>query len=303
MKTKDVVAILSIILLMAGICWSLEEKLDNPLDWINFASPPKFALDYDQVIYYLKATESKTFVQFAMFIEPDTLAFRDVDGNKVYDLVVAYKVFDDQGMVVQENLEKRELSYTKKQFKKLKGEKIKLCFGFPIEPGEYILRTAIKSYLSKDQAAKESKLNVPAFDDKSLCMSPVILAEELEKVSSKSEDDPFIKGNYHIVPRIGNKYKLGDTLKLFYEIYNLTPNPETKKYDFYVEYSYWVGRVNKWTKNKLKIQGDKPTQIYEVELEESPLFKPDKYKLKIEVTDQMANDAKIEQIVEFEIVQ
>lgn len=78
-----------------------------------------------------------------------------------------------------------------------------------------------------------NEVKIPDFTSDSLLLSDLILAD---RIDTKSFDNMFFRNNLYILPNILQKYQLGDTLFLYFEIYNLTPN-KNFRYQYQVENS------------------------------------------------------------------
>jgi len=94
-----------------------------------------------------------------------------------------------------------------------------------LDPGTYDLTVLVVDPATSVTGMKRTSLTLPEPDGR-LRLSDLSWAAELSPVeygSLASYDEPFLVGPFRVVPRFGDGFALGDSLKLFYEIYGGTP--------------------------------------------------------------------------------
>ncbi len=83
----------------------------------------------------------------------------------------------------------------------------------------------------------EMALNVPHYDEDQLGASSLILADELERVPTKSIGaGPFVIRSSKVRPRVGDVFKQDETMGIYTEFYNLGMDEKTKKPEGTIEY-------------------------------------------------------------------
>jgi hypothetical protein len=83
----------------------------------------------------------------------------------------------------------------------------------------------------------EMVLEVPRLEDDQLGQSSLILADQLEKVPTKSIGaGQFVIGTSKVRPRMDETFKRAEKLGIYLQLYNFEPDEKTKKPDGTVEY-------------------------------------------------------------------
>ena len=72
-------------------------------------------------------------------------------------------------------------------------------------------------------------MEVPAFDGTKLALSSVTLASVLERATGADSTikRPFIWGSFRVVPRVERSFPRQEPLRLYYQIYDAAPDPES----------------------------------------------------------------------------
>ena len=139
----------------------------------------------------------------------------------------------------------------------------------------------------------EMVLDVPRFEDDHLGQSSLILADELEKVPTKSiGTGQFVIGTSKVRPRMGDTFKREEKLGIYLQLYNFEPDEKTKKPDGTVEYVITKNgsneKVFEYTEDISALTGGASQVVIEKLL---PLqsMEPGQYTLKMKVVDKKRN--------------
>ena len=107
----------------------------------------------------------------------------------------------------------------------------------PLQPGRYRLNIAAKDIVGGNTTNFEMVLEVPRLEDDQLGQSSLILADQLEKVPTRSiGSGQFVIGTTKVRPRMDETFKRGEKLGIYLQLYNFEPDEKTKKPDGTVEY-------------------------------------------------------------------
>jgi hypothetical protein len=107
----------------------------------------------------------------------------------------------------------------------------------PLQPGRYRLNIAAKDIVGGNTTNFEMVLEVPRLEDDQLGQSSLILADQLEKVPTKSiGTGQFVIGTSKVRPRMDDTFKRAEKLGIYLQLYNFEPDEKTKKPDGTVEY-------------------------------------------------------------------
>jgi GWxTD domain-containing protein len=163
----------------------------------------------------------------------------------------------------------------------------------PLAPGTYRLNIVAKDTVGNTMNNYEMALNVPHYDEDQLGSSSVILADEIERVPTKSiGTGPFVIRSTKVRPRVGDTFKRDEAMGIYTEFYNFGMDPKTKKPEGTVEYEV----LDSQNKQVLDYSEDLATipnaSAFIVTVEKKlPLktLSPGKYTLKLKVTDKLKN--------------
>jgi GWxTD domain-containing protein len=161
----------------------------------------------------------------------------------------------------------------------------------PLSPGLYRLDIVLKDTNNGNVGVVNTRLAVPRFEDDSLSSSTLILADQIQRVSSHDIGlGQFVLGDVKVRPRIDASFTPADQMGVFLQVYNLKVDEKTHKADATVEYRVMK---DKETEPVLKfdIAQDKlPEHGEELTLENVITLgslAPGKYKLEVSVTDNL----------------
>ncbi|HEX4748553.1 MAG TPA: GWxTD domain-containing protein [Bryobacteraceae bacterium] len=165
----------------------------------------------------------------------------------------------------------------------------------PLAPGTYRLNVVAKDTVGNTMNNFEMALNVPHYDEDQLGASSVILADEIERVPTKSIGaGPFVIRSTKVRPRIGDTFKREETMGIYTEFYNFGMDEKTKKPDGTVEYEV-IDSQNKTVLSTTETLAAIPnSSAFLVTVEKKLPLKtlvPGKYTLKLKVTDKLKNQS------------
>jgi len=164
----------------------------------------------------------------------------------------------------------------------------------PLAPGRYKLTIAAKDVVGDNLVSYDVALDVPAFDDEELSASSLILADQLEKVPTRSiGNGQFVIGTSKVRPRVGERFKQDETLGIYMQLYNFKPNETTQKPEGSVSYEIVQNGSNKkvveFSEDVSALEGGASQMVIEKKLKLSGL-EPGDYTLHIKVTDTLRNE-------------
>jgi len=161
----------------------------------------------------------------------------------------------------------------------------------PLRPGLYRLDLIVKDIHSGNVGTVFTSLKVPRYEEDKLNTSTLILADQIERVSSKQVGlGQFVIGDTKVRPRMDQAFNREERLGVYVQVYNLGVDEKTRKSD--VEFTYIVARVDGSNLKEVYRKSETSTELgqtgQQVTLEKLvPLqpFEPGKYKITVQVTD------------------
>jgi GWxTD domain-containing protein len=164
----------------------------------------------------------------------------------------------------------------------------------PLAPGTYRLNIVAKDVVGNTMNNFEMPLVVPHYDEDQLGSSSLILADELERVATKSIGaGQFVIRSSKVRPRVDETFKQGETMGIYTEFYNFGMDEKTKKPTGSIEYDV----VNKANNQTVMSQTEDLSSIpnasaFLVTVEKKLPLKalpPGNYTLKLKVVDKLKN--------------
>lgn len=165
----------------------------------------------------------------------------------------------------------------------------------PLAPGTYRLNIVAKDIVGNTMNNFEMAINVPHYDEEQLGSSSVILADQLERVPTKSiGGGQFVIRSSKVRPRVGDNFKQGETMGIYTEFYNFGMDDKTKKPEGTITYDV-VNADNKTVLSQTEDLSTIPNASpFLVTVEKKLPLKalvPGKYTLKLKVTDKLKNQS------------
>jgi hypothetical protein len=106
-----------------------------------------------------------------------------------------------------------------------------------LKPGTYRLDLAVKDRRSGQLGTSQQRLVIPDTRNANLWASPVILARSVEEAGgSAPANDPYLLGPLRIYPQIGSSYSRSETLRAYYQVYNVRIDPSSQMPSLTVRY-------------------------------------------------------------------
>jgi len=159
----------------------------------------------------------------------------------------------------------------------------------PLAPGRYRLNVVAKDIVGGNMTNYEQAIDVPRFEDDTLASSSLILADQIQKVDTRSIGaGPFVIGTTKVRPRVDDTFKRGEKMGIYLQLYNFEPDEKTRKPDGSIEYRIVKAGTDEsvldYTEDLTTATGGAAQMTIEKLL---PLqgLEPGKYELKMKVID------------------
>ncbi len=164
----------------------------------------------------------------------------------------------------------------------------------PLPPGKYRLNVVAKDVVGNTVCSYEQALDVPHFEDDRLGSSSLILADQIEKVPTKSiGTGQFVIGTSKVRPRVGESFKRDEKMGIYVQLYNFSPDEKTQKANGTIDYEILKAGSNEkvfdFSEDVAKMPGAS-TQVTVEKLLPLNNLQPGQYILKMKVTDKNRNE-------------
>lgn len=245
-----------------------------------------------QYIYdLLRITDETDLVPITIQIPNHEMSFQDKDGVETASMNLFARITGVSGRVVQTFEDNISKEFPDSLFQQsLKGQSI-YQKAVPLRPGLYRIDIVLKDVNSGNLGVINDRLQVKRFDDQQLAASSLILADEIQRVSSRDIGmGQFVLGDLKVRPKIDSTFEQGGTMGIFLQVYNLTVDPKSHSADADITYQV----LDDFNRPVLKLSEN--SRQYNQHGEEIWLEKaldlkslaPGHYKLQVQITDNLA---------------
>ncbi len=247
---------------------------------------------FDYRTDFVRITSDTVLVPITVQIPVRQLSFQEKEGVDSATMDLFARVTSLSGRVVQTFEDTLRADFPVDQLQKSLTTSRIYQKAVPLSPGLYRLDIVIKDVNSGNVGVVNTRLPVPRFQDDELSASSLILADDIQRVSSKDIGlGQFVLGDVKVRPRMDGTFSQRDGMGVYLQVYNLKVDDKTHKPDTSVEYRVMQG---KGTAPLLKfdVPADKlPQHGEEMTLENLITLgslAPGKYHLEVAVTDNLA---------------
>ncbi len=166
----------------------------------------------------------------------------------------------------------------------------------PLPPGTYRLNVVAKDIVSGNMNNYEMALRVPFYDETTLGMSSIILADKIEKVPTRSIGaGQFVIGSSKVRPRIDETFKRDEKMGIYVQLYNFASDEETRKpkakIDYEVVRSSDNSKVFEFSEEVASIDGASANQTVIEKVLPLQNLEPGEYTIRMKVTDLLKNES------------
>jgi GWxTD domain-containing protein len=270
------------------------KDLDNFISEHKVLNGPVFP--FDVRTDFVKVTEDMVLVPITVQIKNRDITFVTKDGVSKGFVEILGKVTTLTHKTVQTFEETVEVEQPAELLEKtLEGKRI-YWKAIPVVPGLYRLDIAIKDVNNPDHVGLYGRgLEVPTYHDEKLATSSMILADEMNQVSSREIGaGSCVIGNTHICPRVSANpatpvsFKRSQQLNFWMQVYNLGINESTKSNEATVTYQIIDTANNTVMLEKQLESKDLGAHSDQLTVEKSLAIaglQPGKYKVTIKIND------------------
>jgi hypothetical protein len=163
--------------------------------------------------------------------------------------------------------------------------------GAAVDPGPYRLSFGLWLAGRALAGGRAQDVTIPNFAAPTLDLSAITLAAAVEKAPAHSADlkQPFLWGNFKIIPRLVQALPQQDPLLLYFQIYNASADPKSGKPRLDITYTFYLKKAGKFIQaappQPIRNQ-ESQVQIYELPLQGWPTGE---FKAQVQVRDAVAN--------------
>ncbi len=259
-------------------------------------------ISFDYRFDFMRITGDTILVPVTVQIQNKQMTFRDRDGVQSASLNLFGRISSMTGRVIQtfEDVIQRDFPDSLLE-SSLKGFSI-YQKAVPLRPGLYKLDLVIKDVNSGNVGVVNTRLAVSPIPDDKLEASSLILADQMEPVSSKDVGvGQFVLGSMKVRPKLDAEFHTDQQMDIYLQFYNLKVDDKTHKNNVSVDFKITQGdqTVSHQVKtgDEIKQNGEEITIQQVIPPQTLP---PGKYKLQVQATDQVANQT-VSRVADFTV--
>jgi len=165
----------------------------------------------------------------------------------------------------------------------------------PLPPGKYRLNIVAKDIVGGNMNTYEMALDVPRFDEEKLSTSSLILADQIEKVPTKSiGTGQFVIASNKVRPRVNDTFTREERLGIYMQLYNFQGDEKTQKPNGTVNYEIVKAgsnqKVFEYSEEAVNMPGS-ATQVIVEKLLPLKTLEPGVYMLNVVAQDKNRNQS------------
>jgi len=246
---------------------------------------------FDYRFDFLRITSDTVLVPITVQIPVRQLSFQEKDGVESASIDLFVRVTSLGGRIVQTFEDTLRSDIPSSLLQKSLGTSRIYQKAVPLSPNLYRLDIVVKDVNSGNVGVVNTRLPVPRFQDDQLSSSSLILADDMQRVSSKDIGlGQFVLGDVKVRPKLDQAFTANDAMGVYLQVYNLKVDDKTHRSDTSVEY-----RVTKEKDTqpmlRFAVPADKlPQHGEELTLEQLITLgslAPGRYQLAVAVTDNL----------------
>jgi GWxTD domain-containing protein len=273
------------------------KDLDNFISEHKIIDGPVFP--FDVRTDFVKVTENMVLVPVTVQIRNRDITFVTKDGVSKGYVNILGKVTTLTHKTVQTFEDTVEVEQPAELLEKALDGKRVYWKALPVTPGLYRLDIAIKDVNNPDHVGIYGRgLDVPAFHDEKLATSTLILADQMNEVSTRDiGDGNFVIANTYVRPKVSPNpatpisYKRSQPLNFWMQVYNLGIDESTKSNSAKVTYQIVDTSTNTVMLEKELESKDLGAHSDQLTVEKTlPIagLQPGRYKVTIKINDEIS---------------
>ena len=254
-------------------------------------------IKFDYRTDYMRVTSDTVLVPITIQIPNRQLSFQSKEGVHSAVMEVFGRITTISGRVVQTFEDTVNRDFPESLLRQsLQGASL-YQKAVPLRPGMYRLDLVVKDVNSGNVGTWYTSLRVPRYDEDKLTSSTMILADQIERVSSKQIGlGQFVIGDTKVRPRMDQSFSQEERLGVYLQVYNLSVDEKTHKSD--VGLDYVVTRIDGTAPKEVVRKsetsadlGQTGQQITLGKLVSLAPFEPGRYKITVQINDKISKQS------------
>lgn len=247
-------------------------------------------LDFDIRVDFFRQSDDRVIATFTVQADNKELAFADVGGLPTARMNIFGRITAVSGKRAGIFEDSVSTSATPEELAEAKDRKSAYQKAYALAPGTYRVNVVVRDVESGKSGIRSLPVNVPRYEPEKLSTSTLVLATRLYQTTERDIGGQFIIGDKKVLPNVAGRYKKGQEVGIYMQVYNAGIDQTTLRPSADVEYVLMKGgkeivkQAEDW--NGLSDSGQRLTLA---RLLPTTQLVPGEYELKIKIKDRVSN--------------
>lgn len=260
-------------------------------------------LDFDVRVDFFRQSEDRVIATFTVQADNKELVFQNEGGLETAKMNIFGKITAVSGKRAGTFEDSVSTSSTPEELAEAKDRKSAYQKAYALPPGTYRVNVVVRDVISGKSGVRSLPVNVPRYESEKLSTSTLVLATRLYQTTERDIGGQFIIGDKKVIPNVAAKYKKGQEVGIYMQVYNAGIDQTTLRPSADVEYVLMqngkevIKQTEDW--NGLSDSGQRLTLARLLPTAQLPIGD---YELKIRIKDRVSSQT-LEPSAKFTITQ
>lgn len=177
-------------------------------------------LDFDMRVDFFRQSEDRVIATFTVQTDNRELSFNNEGGLETAKLNIFGRVTAVSGKRSGIFEDSVTTNATPEELAEAKERKSVYQKAIALAPGTYKVNVVVRDVVSGKAGVRNLPVNVPRYDAEKLSTSTLILASRLYQTTDSDIGGQFVIGDKKVIPNVSAKYKKGQEVGIYMQVYN-----------------------------------------------------------------------------------
>jgi GWxTD domain-containing protein len=193
-------------------------------------------LPFDLRVDFFRQSEDRVVATFTVQAENKELQFKDEGGLQTARMNIYGKITAVSGKRSGIFEDSVTTNATTEELVDLRDKKSVYQKAVALTPGTYKVDVVVRDVGTGNKGVVSQGFTVPRYDEKKLSTSTLILAAKLRTTTDRDIGSAFVIGNAKVIPNLSGRYKQGQEVGVYMQVYNAGIDQTTLRPAVDVEY-------------------------------------------------------------------
>ena len=193
-------------------------------------------LPFDLRVDFFRQSEDRVIATFTVQADNRELTFADAGGLQTANMNIFGRITAVSGKRSGIFEDSVSTNATTEELIELRERKSVYQKAVALTPGTYKVDVVVRDVKSGNRGIVSQGFTVPRYDEKKLSTSTLILATKLRTTTERDTGAAFVIGNAKVIPNLSGRYKQGQEVGVYMQVYNAGIDQTTLRPAVDVEY-------------------------------------------------------------------